>query len=84
MLIEKNPSGGTCLNVVYREKLLHSTEIYHELSSRIGISFGLEHDLSKLMKKKENVIDQLGQGVHFFVKKKSIHTGTAKLLRCNS
>ena len=37
-----------------------------------GISFsGLEHDLSKLMKKKENVIDQLGQGVHSLLRRKA-------------
>ena len=88
-LIEKNSRlGGTCLNVgcIPSKTLLHSTEIYHELSHAAdshGISFsGLEHDLSKLMKKKENVIDQLGQGVHSLVKKKGVFiiSGTAKLL----
>ena len=49
-LIEKNPRlGGTCLNVgcIPSKTLLHSTEIYHELSHAAdshGISFsGLEH-----------------------------------------
>lgn len=88
-LIEKNPRlGGTCLNVgcIPSKALLHSTEIYHELlhsaDSHGIVTKGISHDLSKLMKKKDAVVDQLGKGVQALVKKKgvTIIPGTAKVL----
>jgi dihydrolipoamide dehydrogenase len=88
-LIEKNPRlGGTCLNVgcIPSKALLHSTEIYHELlhsaDSHGIVAKGIKHDLGKLMKKKDAVVDQLGKGVQALVKKKgvTIIPGSAKLL----
>ena len=79
--------GGTCLNVgcIPSKALLHSTEIFHELSESAdnhGILLkGISHDLSKLMKKKDSVIDQLGKGVQALGKEKGVSVihGTAKL-----
>jgi len=88
-LIEKNPRlGGTCLNVgcIPSKALLHSTEIYHELlhsaDSHGIVAKGIKHDLGKLMKKKDAVVDQLGKGVQALVKKKgvTIIPGSARLL----
>jgi dihydrolipoamide dehydrogenase len=88
-LIEKNPRlGGTCLNVgcIPSKALLHSTEIYHELlhsaDSHGIVTKGISHDLGKLMKKKDAVVDQLGKGVQALVKKKgvTIIPGAAKVL----
>lgn len=88
-LIEKNPRlGGTCLNVgcIPSKALLHSTEIYHELTHSADshgiVVKGISHDLGKLMKKKDAVVDQLGKGVQALVKKKGVTLipGTAKLL----
>ena len=88
-LVEKNPRlGGTCLNVgcIPSKALLHSTEIFREIShdaNSHGIQIsGLSHDLSALMKRKDSVVEQLGKGVHTLVSQKgvSIVTGTAKLL----
>ena len=88
-LIERNPRlGGTCLNVgcIPSKALLHSTEIYHELihsaDSHGIVTKGISHDLSKLMKKKDAVVDQLGKGVQALVKKKgvTIIPGAAKVL----
>ena len=91
-LIEKNSRlGGTCLNVgcIPSKALLHSTEIFHELSESAdnhGILLkGISHDLSKLMRKKDSVIDQLGKGVQALVKKKGVSVihGTAKIKSAN-
>ena len=88
-LIEKNPRlGGTCLNVgcIPSKALLHSTEIYHELTHSADshgiVVKGISHNLGKLMKKKDAVVDQLGKGVQALVKKKGVTLipGTAKLL----
>ncbi|MDG0965026.1 MAG: dihydrolipoyl dehydrogenase [Opitutales bacterium] len=88
-LIEKNPRlGGTCLNVgcIPSKALLHSTEIYHELihsgESHGIVAKGISHDISKLMKKKDAVVDQLGKGVAALIKKKGVTLipGTATLL----
>ena len=88
-LIEKNPRlGGTCLNVgcIPSKALLHSTEIYHELlhsaDSHGIVAKGIKHDLGKLMKKKDAVVDQLGKGVQALVKKKgvTIIPGSAKTI----
>jgi dihydrolipoamide dehydrogenase len=88
-LIEKKPRlGGTCLNVgcIPSKALLHSTEIYHELlhsaDSHGIVAKGIKHDLGKLMKKKDAVVDQLGKGVQALVKKKGVTVipGSAKLL----
>jgi dihydrolipoamide dehydrogenase len=88
-LIEKNPRlGGTCLNVgcIPSKALLHSTEIYHEIlhsaDSHGIVAKDIKHDLSKLMAKKDAVVDQLGKGVQALVKKKGVTLipGTAKLL----
>lgn len=88
-LIDKNPRlGGTCLNVgcIPSKALLHSTEIFREISHGAeshGIKIsGLSHDLPALMKRKDSVVSQLGNGVRTLVTKKgvSIITGTAKIL----
>ena len=88
-LVEKNPRlGGTCLNVgcIPSKALLHSTEIYHELTHGAkahGIVVkGMSHDLSALMKRKDKVVDQLGKGVSSLVKAKGVAVlkGTARLL----
>lgn len=88
-LVEKNPRlGGTCLNVgcIPSKTLLHSTEIFREISHDAAshgiIIRGLSHNLPALMKRKDSVVEQLGKGVRSLVSKKGVQifTGEARLL----
>lgn len=87
-LIEKrNTLGGTCLNVgcIPSKALLHSTELYHTLTSRgaaHGIKTGkIEVDIAALMQRKTAVVDQLCGGVAQLVKarKITVYTGSGAL-----
>ena len=88
-LVDKNKRlGGTCLNVgcIPSKALLHSTEIFHQIqkdaSSHGVICPNLELDLGKMMKRKSQVVDQLGKGVRTLVSKKGVEIfqGSAKVL----
>ncbi|MDR2522559.1 MAG: dihydrolipoyl dehydrogenase [Synergistaceae bacterium] len=68
-LIEKNKLGGTCLNVgcIPTKALLHSAELYTAMK-REGPSIGifadnLRFDWTAIMKRKNQVVDQLVKGV---------------------
>ncbi|MCC5841451.1 MAG: dihydrolipoyl dehydrogenase [Opitutales bacterium] len=86
-LIEKYPHlGGTCLNVgcIPSKALLHSTELFHQLShgEKHGIlAESVKIDVAKLMERKTGVVDQLRKGVRMLVEKRkiAIHTGTGSL-----
>ena len=68
--IEKDNSvGGTCLKVgcIPSKTLLHSTELYSTLlhdGKELGISYeALSPDFSQMMKRKNEVVSRLVQGV---------------------
>lgn len=88
-IVEKNSQmGGTCLNVgcIPSKALLHSTETYHILTHQAaenGIKIkGLDVDISAMMKKKSQVVDQLRNGIKTLMKanKIEVFNGTGKLI----
>lgn len=86
-LVEKHLHlGGTCLNVgcIPSKALLHSTELFHQLShgEKHGIlAESVKIDIAKLMERKSGVVDQLRKGVRMLVEKRkiAIHSGTGSL-----
>ena len=91
--IEKSESlGGTCLNIgcIPSKALLYSSEKFHYLknfSSEHGIKINnIEIDLSKLMKRKENIVKKLTNGISFLFKKNKIThlTGHASFIDKNT
>ena len=77
-IVEKDENlGGTCLNVgcIPSKALLHSTELFHQAAH--GESHGLVINkigvnVSKLMERKDKVVDQLRKGVETLVNKRKI------------
>jgi dihydrolipoamide dehydrogenase len=72
-LVERSELGGTCLNrgCVPTKALLHTTDLYRELSKaeEIGLRIeGLSYDLSKLYARKDAVVGQLRSGVEQLLK----------------
>jgi dihydrolipoamide dehydrogenase len=70
--------GGTCLNIgcIPSKALLVSSEHVHFLrhqASRHGIKVDkVDYDLSQMMKRKQDVVRQLTQGLEFLMKKNKI------------
>ncbi len=79
--VEKRPSlGGTCLNVgcIPSKALLDSSELYHlarERFGRHGIKVeGLGLDLAAMLKRKNEVVKSLTEGVRYLFRKNKIET----------
>jgi dihydrolipoamide dehydrogenase len=86
--IDKRPTlGGTCLNIgcIPSKALLDSSELYHLAQSRFahhGIEVGkLGLDLPKMLKRKDQVVKSLTDGVAYLFKKNKItpYTGSGRL-----
>ncbi len=78
-VIEKHSNlGGTCLNVgcIPSKALLYSTELYHTIAHKAAsngiIVKGLSPDLPALMTKKNQVVDQLRNGIKALLKANKI------------
>ncbi|MCS7206159.1 MAG: dihydrolipoyl dehydrogenase [Leptospiraceae bacterium] len=78
-IIEKNPTlGGTCLNIgcIPSKALLDSTEkfyqIRHSFKEHGIIVSDVKVDLSQMMKRKEQVVKELTDGVRFLMNKNKI------------
>lgn len=76
-IIEKEKLGGTCLHkgCIPTKALLKSAELFHQTKS--AAEFGIECSEVKLnfmrvQKRKQNVVDQLYQGVQHLMKKNKI------------
>ena len=72
VLVEKRDLGGTCLNrgCIPTKALLHSAEMYHQLSSAktMGITLGeYSFQYKKMAKRKDKVVKQLRSGVESLV-----------------
>ena len=89
--IEKRKTlGGTCLNVgcIPSKALLHASEQYeNSIKSNGNEEWGIRYkevnlDLSKLLKKKLGIVDELTKGIDFLFKKNKVtkYIGTAKIL----
>jgi dihydrolipoamide dehydrogenase len=71
--------GGTCLNIgcIPSKALLDSSELYHlmkERAGRHGIKVGgISLDLAAMLKRKDDVVKGLTDGVKFLFRKNKIH-----------
>ena len=92
--IEKRKTlGGTCLNVgcIPSKALLHASEQYeNSIKSNGNEEWGIRYkevnlDLSKLLKKKLGIVDELTKGIDFLFKKNKVtkYIGAAKILSSN-
>jgi len=88
-LIEKHSHlGGTCLNVgcIPSKTLLYASHRYEEMNegaSEFGIECdGARYDFEKMMNKKGEVVETLGKGVSFLMKKNEVTVlqGTASFI----
>lgn len=86
-VIEKNKIGGTCLNVgcIPSKAYLKHAGLMEELqeANQIGLSNEFKGvDFSKLVERKDGVVNQLQQGVHYLFKQNKIDyfEGEASLL----
>ena len=85
--------GGTCLNVgcIPSKALLHASEQYeNSIKSNGNEEWGIRYkevklDLSKLLKKKLGIVDELTKGIDFLFKKNKVtkYIGAAKILSSN-
>ncbi len=91
-IIERyNTLGGTCLNVgcIPSKALLDSSEHFHNAKEKFeihGISVsGLKVNMSQMIKRKNEVVDQTCKGVDFLMKKNKIdvYTGHGSFLTAN-
>ena len=93
--IEKRKTlGGTCLNVgcIPSKAMLHASEQYENSvklngNEEWGITCkNVSLDLTKLLKKKSGIVDELTKGIDFLYKKNKVtkFVGTAKLITPNS
>lgn len=86
-IVESRELGGTCLNrgCIPTKTLMHSSHIYYEACQyeKIGlVSQGLSYDYKKIHARKDEVVEQLRDGVAKLLKsnKVEIITGSAKLI----
>ena len=93
--IEKRKTlGGTCLNVgcIPSKAMLHASEQYENSvklngNEEWGITCkDVSLDLTKLLKKKSGIVEELTKGIDFLYKKNKVskYTGTAKLITSNT
>src|SRR4029077_6249736 len=87
--VEKRPAlGGTCLNIgcIPSKALLDSSELYHLAKERFGKHGikveGLNLDLAAMLKRKDEVVKSLTDGVRFLFRKNKIQPifGRARLV----
>jgi dihydrolipoamide dehydrogenase len=77
-LVEKNEHlGGTCLNVgcIPTKALLQSAKFWDKLQHAADLGFDLKEakfDWSKIMNRKEKIVDQQRKGLRFLMKKNKI------------
>ncbi len=92
-IIEKYPDlGGTCLNVgcIPSKALLDSSEHFHNAQSSFkthGIELSnLKVDFGQMIKRKDEVVKQMNNGVNFLMKKNKIdvHIGTGSFVDKNT
>ena len=93
--IEKRKTlGGTCLNVgcIPSKAMLHASEQYENSvklngNEEWGITCkDVSLDLTKLLKKKSGIVEELTKGIDFLYKKNKVskYIGTAKLITSNA
>ncbi len=85
-IIENRQAGGTCLNrgCIPTKTILHSAEIFRELqnSGVYGIhTESLSYNMEEIQSKKDEVVSQLGKGIHMLFKNNRIafYQGTGQI-----
>ena len=78
-IVEKGKTlGGTCLNVgcIPSKALLSSTELFHEAQKQFGShgisADGLSMDVSKMMKRKDDIVRKMARGIDYLMNKNGI------------
>lgn len=78
ILIEKDEMGGTCLNrgCIPTKTLIESSLRYRnlKLAKEFGIDFNgeLSIDMAKVINRKNNIVNELKNGIHFLMEKNNI------------
>ena len=85
VVVEKDPTlGGTCLNIgcIPSKALLDSSELYHQAVNGLAVhgvkTAGVTLDLPAMMKRKDQVVRGLTQGVAGLFKKNKIASVTGR------
>jgi len=91
-IVEKDQAlGGTCLNVgcIPSKALLSSTELFHEAQNQFG-SHGisadrLSMDVSKMMKRKDDIVRKMARGIDYLMNKNGIErlAGMGRIVSAN-
>ena len=91
-IVEKGQTlGGTCLNVgcIPSKALLSSTELFHEAQKQFG-SHGisadrLSMDVSKMMKRKDDIVRKMARGIDYLMNKNGIErlAGMGRIVSAN-
>jgi len=91
-IVEKDQAlGGTCLNVgcIPSKALLSSTELFHEAQRQFG-SHGisadrLSMDVSKMMKRKDDIVRKMARGIDYLMNKNGIErlAGMGRIVSAN-
>ena len=84
-LIEKDHLGGTCLNrgCIPTKSLLHAASLYNEVWSWLQLGLACErpsYDYAVMHQRKEQVINQLRDGVAALLKANKVEVTTGCLL----
>lgn len=86
VLVEKDTLGGTCLNrgCIPTKSLVRSAEIYKNLKEAEEFGCHAENvnlDIKKVIIRKNNVVNQLVQGIHYLLSKHKVQviSGTGKI-----
>ena len=91
-IVEKDQAlGGTCLNVgcIPSKALLSSTELFHEAQKRFGShgisADGLSMDVSKMMKRKDDIVRKMARGIDYLMNKNGIErlAGMGRIVSAN-
>ena len=89
-IVEKRKNlGGTCLNVgcIPSKALLSSSELFHEAQHAFkshGINAeGVSMDIAVMMKRKDNVVRKMANGIDYLMKKNGIEhvNGSGRIVR---
>lgn len=91
VLLERQELGGTCLNrgCIPTKTLLHAAELYREMKNCGNLGLGAEavsFDLEHIQRRKEEVVEQLRNGIAALMKKHKVEVvrGKGKILSPNS
>lgn len=90
ILVERGELGGTCLNrgCIPTKTFLHTAELYREMKNCESLGLDAEavaFDMERIQKRKEEVVEQLRNGIAALMKKYKVEVvrGKGKILSTN-